>query len=202
MLLLGNCNDKLKEIKDNSIDLILTDPPYGIEFMGKDWDKAVVPTETWKECYRVLKQGKLAFIMCSPRQDVLSRMIVNLQDAGFRTNYTSIYWTFASGFPKAANVSKLLDKKNGRTDDQTKAVSIYLKQKRKEKGFSMDYMNKIIDSTAAYNHYEALDDNNHLMPTQANYNQLKTILDLDDRFDDLVARIEAEREIIGKSKTG
>ena len=113
MLLLGDCNDWLKEIKDNSIDLLLTDPPYGIEFMGKDWDKALVSPETWKECYRVLKQGKLAFVMCSPRQDVLSRMIVNLQDAGFRTNYTSIYWTFASGFPKAANVSKLIDKKNG-----------------------------------------------------------------------------------------
>lgn len=113
MLLLGDCNHWLKEVKDESIDLIVSDPPYGIEFMGKDWDKALVHTETWKECYRVLKQGKLAFIMCSPRQDVLSRMIVNLQDAGFRTNYTSIYWTFASGFPKAANISKLIDKKAG-----------------------------------------------------------------------------------------
>jgi len=109
----GDCNNVLKDTETDSIDLIVTDPPYGIEFMGKDWDKAVVPTETWKECYRVLKQGKLAFIMCSPRQDVLSRMIVNLQDAGFRTNYTSIYWTFASGFPKAANISKLIDKRLG-----------------------------------------------------------------------------------------
>lgn len=113
MLLLGDCNDHLMHIRDNSIDLIVSDPPYGLEFMGKDWDRVVVPTETWKECYRVLKPGKLAFIMCSPRQDVLSRMIVNLQDAGFRTNYTSIYWTFASGFPKAANISKLIDKKAG-----------------------------------------------------------------------------------------
>ena len=116
MLLLGDCNDQLKDIKDNSIDLLLTDPPYGLVseeyregknhkggFMGKDWDRALVSTETWKECYRVLKQGKLAFVMCSPRQDVLSRMIINLQDAGFRTNYTSLYHTFASGFPKAKN---------------------------------------------------------------------------------------------------
>ena len=103
MLLLGDCNDWLKEIKDNSIDLLVTDPPYGIEFMGKDWDKALVSTETWKECYRVLKQGKLAFVMCSPRQDVLARMIINLQDAGFRTNYTSLYHSYASGFPKAKN---------------------------------------------------------------------------------------------------
>ena len=104
MFIQGDCNNILKDTETDSIDLIVTDPPYGIEFMGKDWDKAVVPTETWKECYRVLKQGKLAFVMCSPRQDVLSRMIVNLQDAGFRTNYTSIYHTYASGFPKAANL--------------------------------------------------------------------------------------------------
>ena len=103
MLLLGDCNDHLKQINDNSIDLIVTDPPYGIEFMGKDWDKALVSKETWKECYRVLKQGKIAFVMCSPRQDVLSRMIINLQDAGFRVNYTSIYHSYASGFPKAKN---------------------------------------------------------------------------------------------------
>jgi DNA modification methylase len=78
MLLLGDCNFWLKEIKDESIDLIVSDPPYGIEFMGKDWDKALVSVDTWKECFRVLKNGKLAFVMCSPRQDVLSRMIINV----------------------------------------------------------------------------------------------------------------------------
>jgi len=72
--------------------------------MGKDWDRALPSLEIWKQCFRVLKEGKLAFIMCSPRQDVLSRMIINLETAGFRTNYTSIYWTYASGFPKAANL--------------------------------------------------------------------------------------------------
>ena len=113
MLLNGDSQQHLKEIQDNSIDLILTDPPYGISFMGKDWDKALPSVEIWKECFRVLKEGKLCFVMCSPRQDVLSRMIINLEDAGFRTNYTSIYWTYASGFPKAANVSKLIDKKAG-----------------------------------------------------------------------------------------
>ena len=96
MLLLGDCNDHLKDIRDNSIDLLVTDPPYGLEFMGKDWDRVVVPTDTWKECYRILKQGKLAFVMCSPRQDVLARMIINLQDAGFRTNYSSIYWILSA----------------------------------------------------------------------------------------------------------
>jgi len=63
--------------------------------MNKNWDKVVIPTSTWKECLRVLKPGAFAFIMSSPRQDVLSRMIVNLQDAGFETGFSSIYWTYA-----------------------------------------------------------------------------------------------------------
>jgi len=113
MFLRGDSLQVLENFADNTFDLIVTDPPYGISFMGKDWDKALPSIDIWKECFRVLKEGKLAFIMCSPRQDVLSRMIINLEDAGFRTNYTSIYWTYASGFPKAANVSKLIDKKLG-----------------------------------------------------------------------------------------
>ncbi len=108
-----DCEVGMKELPENSIDLICTDPPYGLEFMGKDWDKAVPKVAIWKECLRVLKPGAFAFIMSAPRQDCLARMIVNLQDAGFRTDFTSIYWTFASGFPKAANISKMVDKQLG-----------------------------------------------------------------------------------------
>ena len=81
--------------------------------MNKDWDKAVVSVQTWKECLRVLKPGAFAAVMSSPRQDVLSRMIVNLEDAGFNTRFTSIYWTYASGFPKAMNVGKRLNQFDG-----------------------------------------------------------------------------------------
>jgi len=109
----GDCLDKLKEIQDNSIDEIVTDPPYGYSFMNKDWDKAVVKKEVWIECLRVLKPGSFAFVMSAPRQDVLSHMIVNLTDAGFETGFTSMYWAYASGFPKAMNISKAVDKKLG-----------------------------------------------------------------------------------------
>ncbi len=112
-LLHGDCNTVLREMPEFSVDTIITDPPYGYSFMNKDWDKAVVPVDTWKECLRVLKPGAFTAIMSSPRQDVLARMICNLQDAGFRTDFTSIYWTYASGFPKAANISKLVDKRQG-----------------------------------------------------------------------------------------
>ncbi len=110
---IGDSYQLIKEISSNSVDLIVTDPPYGYSFMGLDWDKAVPKVEIWQECLRVLKSGAFAFIMSSPRQDVLSQMIVRIGQAGFKTDFTSIYWTYASGFPKAANIGKSIDKKLG-----------------------------------------------------------------------------------------
>lgn len=81
--------------------------------MGKDWDKVVVGVPTWKECLRVLKPGGFAFVMSAPRQDVLAHMMVNLSNAGFETGFTSIYWAYATGFPKAMNIGKVIDKKLG-----------------------------------------------------------------------------------------
>lgn len=103
-ILQGDSSEILKTVESDSIDLLVTDPPYGYSFMNKDWDKAVVSTDVWKECLRVLKPGAFAFIMSSPRQDVLCKMILNLIDAGFETNFTSLYHTYASGFPKAKNL--------------------------------------------------------------------------------------------------
>jgi len=81
--------------------------------MGKDWDKAVPSVEMWEECLRVLKPGGFAFIMSAPRADVQGEMIKRLEKAGFRVDFTPVYWTYATGFPKAANISKLVDKRLG-----------------------------------------------------------------------------------------
>lgn len=95
----GDCLELMKSIPDGSVDAIITDPPYGYSFMGKDWDKAVPPVEIWQECLRVLKPGAFACVMSAPRSDVQNAMISRLQEAGFRLDFTPIYWTYASGFP-------------------------------------------------------------------------------------------------------
>jgi len=110
-LLLGDSKDVLKTIKDGSIDLLATDPPYGIEFMGKSWDKVLPDKEIWTECYRVLKPGSFIAVMSSPRSDVLYRMIKDLEDAGFDMSFSPIYFTYHTGFPKASDTSKMLDKR-------------------------------------------------------------------------------------------
>jgi DNA modification methylase len=195
----GNSLDILKQIEDDSIDCIVTDPPYGYSFMNKDWDKAVVSVDIWKECLRVMKSGAFAFIMSSPRQDVLCKMILNLIDAGFETNFTSMYHSYASGFPKAANVSKLVDKRNGRTSQEHKQLGEYLKQKRIESKITTKELSKLFPSktgglTGCLWNWE----NGENVPTKQQYEILKQKLNLDNKFDELIEREEAEREIIGK----
>lgn len=73
--------------------------------MGKEWD-VLPPVEIWKECFRVLKDGAFAFIMCTPRLDCLSQMAVNLKEAGFDIAFTPMFHAYASGFPKSLNISK------------------------------------------------------------------------------------------------
>ena len=91
----NDCLHVMREMPDDCVDCIVTDPPYGISFMGKHWDRAIPPVEIWCEAVRVLKPGAFAFVMCIPRQDCLSRMIISLEDAGFNVNFTSIYWAYA-----------------------------------------------------------------------------------------------------------
>src|SRR3990167_884277 len=113
-ILHGDCIEVLKTLEADSVDLVATDPPYGYSFMGKSWDKTLPDIGIFKECLRVLKPGAFAFVMSAPRSDVCARMMILLEDAGFNIGFTPIYWTYASGFPKAANIGKMVDKREGR----------------------------------------------------------------------------------------
>ena len=112
-LIHGDSVKELNKFEDNSVDLLCTDPPYGYGFMGRDWDKVLPDIKIFEECFRVLKPGSMAFVMSAPRSDVQYRMAEMLEKVGFRIDYTPIYWTYASGFPKAMNISKMIDKQKG-----------------------------------------------------------------------------------------
>ena len=88
MIYNDNCINGTKKLETDSIDLIVTDPPYGMSFMGKNWDKALPPLEAFEEMYRVLKPGAFAFVMCAPRSDLQARMSILLEDAGFNIAFT------------------------------------------------------------------------------------------------------------------
>jgi len=103
----GNCLDVMKIFPDNSIDTIITDPPYGLSFMGKKWDYDVPKVELWQEALRVLKPGGTALIFAGSRTQ--HRMACAVEDAGFILK-DCMLWIFGSGFPKATDISKQLDK--------------------------------------------------------------------------------------------
>jgi DNA modification methylase len=108
-LILGDCLDKVKELEDNSIDSIVTDPPYGLSFMGKQWDYDVPSQEIWEECMRVLKPGGHLLAFAGSR--TYHRMAVRIEDAGFEIR-DQILWVYGSGFPKSHNIIKQIEKEN------------------------------------------------------------------------------------------
>lgn len=97
----------LKAATNESVHSIVTDPPYGLGFMGKSWDKVLPSIEIWKECLRVLKPGGYIIAMSASR--TYHRLAVQLEDLGFIT-HPQIIWIFGSGFPKATDLSKQFDK--------------------------------------------------------------------------------------------
>ena len=97
----GNCLDILRTMPDCSIDAVVTDPPYGLSFMGKKWDYDVPSTEIWAECLRVLKPGGYLLAFAGTRTQ--HRMAVRIEDAGFEIR-DMLAWMYGSGFPKSHNL--------------------------------------------------------------------------------------------------
>jgi site-specific DNA-methyltransferase (adenine-specific) len=109
-LKLGDNAKTLKQYPDNHFDSIVTDPPYGIEFMGKDWDKHTGAVETWNECFRVLKPG--GHILAFSASRTYHHLATNIESVGFEIR-DQIMWIYGSGFPKSHNIGKAVDKKLG-----------------------------------------------------------------------------------------
>ena len=97
---LGDCLQTLRQMPDNSVDSIVTDPPYGLSFMGKKWDYDVPTVEIWAECLRVLKPGGHLLAFAGTRTQ--HRMAVRIEDAGFEIR-DMLAWIYGSGFPKSHN---------------------------------------------------------------------------------------------------
>lgn len=133
----GDCLEELKKLEDNSVDAIVTDPPYGLSntkpaqvadvlkawvtgdtvsvpagkgFMGKDWDSFVPPPAVWEECMRVLKPGGHMAVFAGARTQDLMGLSIRL--AGFEIRDT-LGWIYGSGMPKSHNISKAIDKAAG-----------------------------------------------------------------------------------------
>ena len=170
-LMLGDNIESLQKLPDNSIDSIVTDPPYALTsikkrfgkegsapakfgtdgafqraskgFMGKEWDAEVPTVEFWREVYRVLKPG--GHILSFGGTRTYHRMVVNIEDAGFEIR-DQIMWLYGSGFPKSHNIGKAVDKFGGNDREVVGKLENYQDKSSKGKnGHMMEEVKPRID---------------------------------------------------------
>lgn len=110
MIINGDCLDELNKLDENSVDAIVTDPPYELNFMGKGWDNVGVSfnKDTWGKCLRVLKPG--GYLLAFGGTRTYHRIACAIEDAGFEIR-DCIMWLYGSGFPKSMNISKGIEAK-------------------------------------------------------------------------------------------
>ena len=154
MIIQGDCLLKLKELEDNSVDSIVTDPPYELGFMGKSWDNTGIANnvEMWAECLRVLKPGGHLLSFSGTR--TYHRMACAIEDAGFEVR-DMIEWCYGSGFPKSHNIGLRLDQKLGLQGFRGKETSFSAKviqQKYK------DGRDKVLENGKEIEKYEGKSD--------------------------------------------
>ena len=120
----GKMQDVLSTFEENSIDSIVCDPPYELNFMSKGWDNQGIAflKDTWEHCFRVLKEG--GYLLAFGGTRTFHRIACAIEDAGFEIRDT-IIWLYGSGFPKSMNIGLAIDKKKGvdnRTGNVVKGV--------------------------------------------------------------------------------
>jgi DNA modification methylase len=193
---LGDCLDVLRTMADNRVDAVVTDPPYGLSFMGKRWDYDVPSVAIWAECLRVLKPGGHLLAFAGTRTQ--HRMAVRIEDAGFEIR-DMIAWVYGSGFPKSLDVSKAIDKRGGNSH-LTAEIGAALKSARKSRGITATEADRTYcGGVTLWSWYEGRPAGQQ-MPTAdvmarvaADWPELR-------HYADLIA--EAEREVVGRKRTG
>jgi site-specific DNA-methyltransferase (adenine-specific) len=137
MIINGNCLEELDKLDENSVDAIVTDPPYELNFMGKGWDNAGVSfnKETWQKCLRVLKPG--GYLLAFGGTRTYHRIACAIEDAGFEIR-DCVLWVYGSGFPKSMNIGLAVDKKLG---NESKVTGI-----RKQSGAKFKLTQELIDN--------------------------------------------------------
>lgn len=196
MLLRGDCLELIRQMPDNSVDSIVTDPPYELGFMGKSWDNSGIAYSValWTDCLRVLKPG--GHLLAFGGSRTYHRLACAIEDAGFEVR-DQIMWLYGSGFPKSLDVSKAIDKRGGANIGW---FGSWLKNEREKRGISRKELAQHFPSQQQYGGKPASGNTTGCVgnwetgvsvPTNEQFNELCKILDLP--FSKLE---EAEREVI------
>jgi len=196
----GCCLDKLPTLSDQSVHAVVTDPPYELGFMGKQWDSSGIAynVQVWRECLRVLKPG--GHLLAFGGSRTYHRLACAIEDAGFEIR-DMIAWVYGSGFPKSLDVSKAIDKAAGRIGQSV----IGLKQRLVELAARSGKTRGEIDAECGFRatNYLTLpaegkrpDPWVNCLPPRDKWLVMKRVLGADDSMDAVFTH--AEREVIGQ----
>jgi hypothetical protein len=189
----GDCVDLMRAMPENSVDSIVTDPPYELSFMGKTWDGAGIAysLDMWREALRVLKPGGHLLAFGGTR--TYHRMACAIEDAGFEIR-DSIHWVYGSGFPKSLNIGKAIDKTNGEGDRAWKFTGWM-----RTTGLTSRQLDEVTGTNMGGHYLTAK--SQPAIPTAELWAVIRPLCgEVPEWVDELVARVEAEREVVGKSK--
>lgn len=195
-VLIGDSLVVLKDIPDNSIDSVVTDPPYEIGFMGKSWDSTGIANnvELWKECLRVLKPGGHLLAFSGTR--TYHRMAVAIEDAGFEIR-DMIEWVYGSGFPKNLNISKALDKRGG-NNHLSSTIATELMKSRESRNISKTRADEMFcGGTTKYSWFEGRKEG-AILPDDETFSKICEEWPELSAYRDMVK--SANRDIVGKNR--
>jgi len=223
-ILVGDCRVRMAELEASSVDSIVTDPPYGLSFMGKEWDHGVPGVEFWKEALRVAKPG--AHLLAFGGTRTYHRLAVAIEDAGWEIR-DCLSWLYGSGFPKSLDVSKAIDR-GFRKDEGAEAytwkpssgpnvdvytVTAFVRAARDAAGKKNREIDALFGFHGMAGHWTS-STSQPSVPTWPQWEQLKAFLGMGDEMDELVVTINggkgdrsientalAEREVVGQHES-
>lgn len=184
----GDCLAEMRKMADNSIDFVVTDPPYGISFMSMDFDRfkdqPAFNPEVWKEALRICKPGSMLAAFGGDRTH--HHLMNALEAAGWEIR-TCIYWIFGSGFPKGLDISKGIDKKR---KDGILHVCKFLRDEIEKKQMSFEFIKSHFDFNAHIDKWAAKEDHcDPRIPPNKTWFKLKDIIGFSDEMDREVIRL-------------
>jgi DNA modification methylase len=189
----------MRSLPADSVDAIVSDPPYGLAFMGKEWDHGVPGVEFWTEALRVAKPG--AHLVAFGGTRTFHRLAVAIEDAGWEVR-DCLSWLYGSGFPKSLDVGKAIDKVNGETDRALRFCAWFRTTgvSRKTTTDAMIQDGHIsANGTMAGHYYATSIAGQPAVPTRSIWQTLRPLCgDVPGWVDQLVERHEAEREVVGE----